>query len=256
VTALRIITVLFALLSSCLSLPLLAQGTATFTIDVRLNESDTQELTVLLQCAGEKSYALDAPVDSGDSITFNVPMLGGAVHSCTVSAEPLAGKRYRYAGDGGSLVELGEAGCTFSQIEPGHANFCQIQIEQTKTRVTVFKRWIGTSEAEKSTKVTLSCNSGVALTPRMLNIDAPARWELDSVDAEGIVCSVSEQKSDSYIDDVEDCQGLLIRPGVREECTIVNTKVVKMIEMLNRYGLVLMILAFMAVGGFAVRRII
>lgn len=116
-TAIRLIAVFLLLLPYCLPEPLLAQDTATFTIDVRLNESDTQELTVLLNCAGEKSYALDASVESGDSMTFNVPLLGGAVNSCTVSAEPVAATRYRYAGDGGSLVELSEAGCTFSQVE-------------------------------------------------------------------------------------------------------------------------------------------
>ena len=65
-----------------------------------------------------------------------------------------------------------------------------------------------------------------------------------------------EEKSDTYIDDVEDCQDLLIRPGAEEECTVVNTRVVKMIEMFNRYGLFVMILAFMIVGGLAARKVI
>jgi hypothetical protein len=37
---------------------------------------------------------------------------------------------------------------------------------------------------------------------------------------------------------------------------MVNTKVVKMIEMLNRYGLVIMILVFMVVGMIAARRFV
>jgi hypothetical protein len=35
---------------------------------------------------------------------------------------------------------------------------------------------------------------------------------------------------------------------------MVNTKVVKMIQMLNRYGLVIMILVFLIAGMFAARR--
>jgi hypothetical protein len=37
---------------------------------------------------------------------------------------------------------------------------------------------------------------------------------------------------------------------------VVNTKVVKMIEMLNRYGLFIMIGVFMVVGGLAARKVI
>ena len=55
---------------------------------------------------------------------------------------------------------------------------------------------------------------------------------------------------------MSDCEDLVILPGASEECTVVNTKVVKMIDMLNRYGLVIMILVFMVVGGFAARKVI
>lgn len=67
---------------------------------------------------------------------------------------------------------------------------------------------------------------------------------------------MSEEKNDAWISETSDCSDLLILPGAEEECTVVNTKVVKMIEVFNRYGLVIMILAFMAVGGLAARKMI
>jgi hypothetical protein len=102
--------------------------------------------------------------------------------------------------------------------------------------------------------VSLDCGSELRLEDLPLNKGKPGKWLLDVTDAEGIICRVREEKGDSYLSDTSDCDDLLIRPGAREECTVVNTKVVKMIEMLNRYGLVIMILAFMVVGGFAARK--
>jgi len=48
---------------------------------------------------------------------------------------------------------------------------------------------------------------------------------------------------------------LYIRPGRGEECTLINTKIVKRIEMLNRYGKIVMIVLVLAVGLVAVKRL-
>ena len=71
-----------------------------------------------------------------------------------------------------------------------------------------------------------------------------------------MICDVFETGRDEFVPDPADCRGLLVLPGSEEECTLVNTKVVKMIEMLNRYGLVIMILVFMAAGMVAARRLV
>jgi hypothetical protein len=46
----------------------------------------------------------------------------------------------------------------------------------------------------------------------------------------------------------------MLVPGQAAECTIVNTKVVKRIDMLNRYGLIIMISVMLGAGLAAVRR--
>ena len=138
----------------------------------------------------------------------------------------------------------------------GHSNFCQIQVENQDTSLTVFKHWIGTSENEDDVTVFLDCGDDGSYEPRPVNSDRPVTWDLTVNDANGFLCGVSEPSDDSFIADTSDCQELLILPGAREECTVVNTKVVKMIEMLNRYGLFIMIGVFMVVGGLAARKVI
>ncbi len=65
---------------------------------------------------------------------------------------------------------------------------------------------------------------------------------------------MSEIGRDTFVADTEDCRELLVVPGQDVECTMVNTKVVKRIEMLNRYGLGLMIGVMLAAGLVAVRK--
>jgi len=59
---------------------------------------------------------------------------------------------------------------------------------------------------------------------------------------------------DNFSPDIIDCQGLYILPGKGEECTMLNTKIVKRIETLNRYGKFLMIFLVLAIGLAAVKR--
>ncbi|MCJ7815093.1 MAG: hypothetical protein MUP31_03480, partial [Xanthomonadales bacterium] len=67
-------------------------------------------------------------------------------------------------------------------------------------------------------------------------------------------CNVSEEVRDIFRPDIIDCQGLWVLPGKGEECTLINTKIVKRIEMLNRYGKIVMILLVLGIGLVAVRR--
>jgi hypothetical protein len=151
-------------------------------------------------------------------------------------------------------VELSEQGCLFTGVRAGHANFCQIEIEQVRTGLTVYKKWIGSADREPDAEVRLECAGEHPAEPRRINQDKPAEWSLNIVDPDGLECSVRETPREDFRADNADCQNLIIRPGAQEECTLVNTKVVKMIQMLNRYGLVIMIAVFLIVGMFAARR--
>jgi len=231
-----------------------ADDFASFTVDVKLRGSGVEHLDVQLRCGPGQPLVLEFEIPVDSSQTFTVPAPGGQSIDCSLTADPVVGQRLSFLGDGGSIFDPDGPGCRFMDVRGGHANFCQIQVESQETSLTVFKHWIGTSDPVDDVAVSLDCGSELRLEDLPLNKGKPGKWLLDVTDAEGIICRVREEKGDSYLSDTSDCDDLLIRPGAREECTVVNTKVVKMIEMLNRYGLVIMILAFMVVGGFAARK--
>jgi hypothetical protein len=140
----------------------------------------------------------------------------------------------------------------------------------------VYKKWIGAADRESDVEIRLHCAAGPAADvgtdaesapdpqsnpgfdpgPRMINEDEPAGWDLEITDPNGLECDVLEAEREDFRADISDCQDLIILPGASEECTMVNTKVVKMIQMLNRYGLVIMILVFMAAGMLATRKML
>ena len=247
---------LFVLILACIlgATAARADEFASFTVDVKLRGSGVEQLDVQLRCGPGRPLVLNFEIPVDSSRSFTVPAAGGQDIECSLTADPVVGQSLSFLGDGGSTFDADAPGCRFTGVRGGHANFCQIQVESQETSLTVFKHWIGTSDPVDDVDVSLDCGLGMERKTLPLNKGKPGTWLLDVTDAEGILCRVHEEKGDSYFSDTSDCMDLLILPGAREECTVVNTKVVKMIEMLNRYGLVIMILAFMVVGGFAARR--
>ena len=235
---------------------LAADGFATFTIDARLEGATQGSLEARVTCDRPGGLQLELSVPAGGSRTITVPAEEGGAMVCEVTAQALPGQRLRYLGDGGSDYDPEAGNCRFMNVRAGHANFCQVRVENRDTSLTVFKHWIGTSEPQDDTRVFLECGPDFSFEPLEINLDKPATWRFDFHDAVGLPCSVREEARETFIPDVSDCANLVIRPGAREECTVVNTKVVKMIEMFNRYGLAIMIALFMLVGGFAARRMI
>ena len=247
----RFLPGLFFLLSAC---TVQADEFALFTVDVNLRGAGVDTLDVQVVCTPGEAFSLTLVVPVDSTRSFTVPILEGQELACTLTASPVVGQQLTFLGDGGSTFAVDAPACQFTGVRGGHSNFCQIQVESQETSLTVFKHWIGTSERVDDVGVSLECGPDLQLETLPLNEGKPGKWLLNVKDAEGIRCRVYEEKGDSYFSDTSDCEDLLIRPGAREECTVVNTKVVKMIEMLNRYGLVIMILAFMVVGGFAARK--
>lgn len=249
---------LFICLTFLLPAPLFAAGEiALFTIDVKLRGTGLEQIQVHIECDRDKPFLLTIAVNVDDSRTITVPVPDNGAMTCRLWTDDLPGHELKFVGDGGSQFDYDTREvCQFNGVKRGHANFCQIEIESQDTSLTVFKRWVGTSEPEKDVTAFLECSDGKRLKPARVNTGQPAVWHLEVHLNEGVICQVSEAESDSYTPDTSDCEDLLILPGATEECTVVNTKVVKMIEALNRYGLVIMILVFMAVGGFAVRRLV
>jgi hypothetical protein len=239
------------------SVPVLAANEiAFFTVDVKLKGTGLEALDVNFRCDFDQPLSLDFRIPIDDSRTFTVPIPAEGGRSCVLTTGSLPAHTLRYLGDGGSIFDEEAEGCRFTGIERGHSNFCQIQVESQETSLTVYKHWVGTSEPEPDVRAMLDCGQGGRYEVKRINLRKSATWSLVITSADGLTCSVSEPESEDYMADTSDCQDLVILAGAEEECTIVNTKVVKMIEALNRYGLVVMILVFMVVGGFAARRFV
>ncbi len=120
--------------------------------------------------------------------------------------------------------------------------------------VLVYKKWVGATGDEAAVEIQLICKGLREFHALNVNQDKPDGWLIAEVPEQGIYCSVYEAARDSFIPDERDCRDLLVLPGNSVECTLVNTKRVKRIEMLNRYGIVMMIAFILGAGLAAVHR--
>lgn len=120
--------------------------------------------------------------------------------------------------------------------------------------VLVYKKWIGATGEEAAVQVQLICRGLEEFHALKINQDKPDGWLIADIPPSGRICSVYEEGGESYIPDESDCKDLLVLPGSSVDCTMVNTKRVKRIEMLNRYGIVMMIAFILGAGLAAVHR--
>ena len=196
------------------------------------------------------------------SITLSGPghkvLLEGARESskagCRVRADLPPGYSVTYHAVGHTDSTVSGNGCLFPPSVSGEQNDCQLGVTQNPVMLMVYKKWIGGSGEEKDVRVSLDCESGDYSGYRYINEGSPDGWEIRDIHPDGILCNVSEQVRDNFEADIIDCQGLFVLPGKGEECTLLNTKIVKRIEMLNRYGKFIMIFLILVAGLLAMKR--
>ena len=228
---------------------------ALLSIDARFEKSRLAELELELMCNSGKprteynTLANDGPFDWAIEFPSNVLTV------CQLTAQLPEGYSATYIADGDSLSKSGSNGCQFRRINAGDQNHCRVEVTQDPVRLEVYLEWVGPSGDEPDVRVSLECESGKYSGYRYVNAGSPDGWDIRDIDPEGILCNVSEEVRETFRPDIIDCQGLLILPGKGEACTLINTKIVKRIEMLNRYGKVVMILLVLAVGLVAARRL-
>jgi len=234
-----------------------AQATsARFTVDARVDQVILAQLDVRLSCVAATPAQQQVTLDFDGTHEFTVSVQGTGGATCTLVALLPTGQNVTYVGDGGSIIELDDRGCHYTGVSPGHANFCQVRVEKKATRLTVYKKWIGGTGEEPNVNIHLACNHQTQGAPLWINADSSQSWELEVSDPNGIRCSVYEDELETFRVDQSDCSNLLIMPGADEACTLVNTKVVKRIETLNRYGLGAMILVMLTAGLLAIKRLV
>jgi hypothetical protein len=213
-------------------------GTADFDLLCSFGEPGQRELTL----------------SSGEKLELALTDLNATSGTCQLRALPVPGYAASYSVEGEAAYKADKNGCQYFGFKDGQLNSCRILLKQDPVELTVYKKWLGGSGEEEDVQVSLECESGDYSGYRYVNEGSPDGWEISQFDPEGILCNVSETVRDTFSPDIIDCQGLYIRPGRGEECTLINTKIVKRIEMLNRYGKVVMIVLVLVVGLVAAKR--
>ncbi len=231
-------------------------NSAKFTVDARVDPEILAKLDVRLNCDSAAPIEQGVTLDFDGSHEFLVDVAETSSASCTLVALLPIDQNVTYVGDGGSSIELDDRGCHFKGISAGHSNFCQIHVAKEVTRLTVYIKWIGAAGEEPNVNIRLECNLEEQGRSLWINSASSQSWELEGSDPSGFTCNVFEDVLDTFRADQSDCRNLLIMPGTDEECTLVNTKFVKRIEMLNRYGLGIMILVMLMVGLLAIKRLL
>jgi hypothetical protein len=239
------------------TIPALAQeGTgATLIVETRYAPRLLETVNLEVICSsgdfGKSRYEMRAD----DQLTLKLTGFQNARTSCQLLARLPDGYSVEYSVRGGEVSRADKNGCQYARIRNGDTNHCLFEVTQDPVNLTVYKKWIGGSSEDADVTISLSCESGEYSGERLINEGSPGGWEISEIDPEGILCNISEEVRDNFRPDIIDCQGLYIRPGRGEECTLINTKIVKQIEMLNRYGKIVMIVLVLFVGLVAVKRL-
>ena len=227
---------------------------AQFLVNVIFDEQWLDSLEVLFDCPTAQPASLLVVFEGPGKNSSWVEGFADETGSCRIFVKPIQGYSVKYSGGGESGFAADGEGCHYERLADGHSNTCQAELTQDPVLITAYKKWIGGTGEEPGIRIRLECESGEFKGDRFLEAGAPTSWEIRHIDPEGVVCSVFESPGDHYIADEFDCQSLVIFPGKGEECTMVNTKIVKRIEMLNRYGKFIMVLVMLVAGLFGVKR--
>lgn len=229
-----------------------AQG--SIRIEAQYDGKYLAQLPVEVLCSAGSVQENLFTLGPGEGLVVHPEVFETGKTFCQVRSSPLGGYSVTYSASGPGKSSADRNGCHFSPLAPGNENRCTISVVQDAVTLTVYKKWIGGSGKDNPVRVSLECESGRYSGMRMINEGAPDSWEIRDIDPEGILCNVSEEVRETFSPDIIDCQGLLLLPGKGEECTMINTKIVKRIEMFNRYGKIIMIILVLGVGLVAAKR--
>jgi len=226
----------------------------TLTVNASFDASVLADIEITLLCTSATPERTTTRIEANSEYEWSVNLFAGKLSYCQVYAALPRGFSIEYRAGGDASSKADENGCQYAEVVTGQLMLCRINVTQDHVPLTVYKKWIGASGDEGDVSVVLDCDGGVSESPKFINQGLPATWQLGGIPPQGITCSVSETPGDTFVSDESDCKELLLVAGRGEACTMVNTKVVKRIEMLNRYGKIIMILVMLSAGLIAVRR--
>jgi hypothetical protein len=227
---------------------------APVLLEAKFNPRLLEQIEVDVLCSSGQLIEQVFSLDAGKRLAVTPESYLPGKTICQVRAQPAPGYSVVHSARSNGVSSADLNGCHFSQLTDDDEAYCLVSVTQDNVPLTVYKKWVGGSGEENDVQINLECESGKYSGSRFINEGTPGGWEIEDIDPEGILCNVSEVVRDTFEPDIIDCQGLWILPGKGEECTLLNTKIVKRIEMLNRYGKLIMIVLVLGVGLVAVRR--
>jgi hypothetical protein len=242
----------------CLLLPfsLLAEDgdLAKFHLDIQFDPQLLSEIEIELLCnSGEPRQQRIRLTAAGNKL-LNLASFEDRKTICQIHAMMPHGYSVDYQVTAEGNNRANEHGCQFMAVNQEQTYACKIRITQNTVPLRVYKKWVGGGDQEPDVEIHLVCGDHAFAERRYINTGRPGGWKVSDIRVDGLSCDVFETSKDTFVADQSDCRGLLIFPARGAECTMVNTKVVKRIEMLNRYGKAIMILVMLAAGLIAVRR--
>jgi hypothetical protein len=242
----------------CLFLPalLLAKegNLANFDLSLQFDPQFLSEVEIELLCNSGEPRRQQIKLSTPGRERLNLARFNDREPVCQMRALLPHGYSVEYQSASEDKHRANEHGCQFTALSHGQTYSCRVGITQSAVPLTVYKKWVGGTDQEPDVSIQLVCGDRRFPEPRFINRTSPGGWEVSDISVNGLSCDVHEKPGDTFIADQSDCQGLLLFPGRGAECTMVNTKVVKRIEMLNRYGKAIMILVMLVAGLIAVRR--
>jgi hypothetical protein len=227
---------------------------ANFDLDLQFDPQLLSEIEVELLCNAGEPQRQQVHLTATGRKRLNLVGFDDNKPVCQLRALLPLGYSVEYQSASESKHRANQHGCQFTAVRHGQTHDCRIRITQNTVPLMVYKKWIGGTGQEPDVEIKLLCGDRAVAQPRFINRESPSGWEVSDIRVDGLSCDVVEKPGDTFVADQSDCQGLLVFPARGAECTMVNTKVVKRIEMLNRYGKAIMIVVMLVAGLIAVRR--
>ena len=240
-------------------------SSATFLTQVTFFDSNPTDVDVSINCTTGLPISQQSTINRIQPVNFVVDSFASGELTCTIVGEDIPG----YVALHGDGQDEDSSSCRFSNVEQGSAWGCLINYELQTIDVEVSKVWLfdgARNDISEVASATLSCQNilvnvfaGPTSASYDLNFNGDETKSVAILPYHGgtSVCSVNEvDKYDSFVEtDDSDCQGLQLLLGDETvTCTIVNTVFFEGIPVLNRNGIVLLIVLLAGTAWFGFRR--
>lgn len=234
--------------------------TATFAVEKFFNDGNPAEVEVTITCNTGLPLQQPATISEGDGVVFVVGDFNDGEMNCTVTETESAGGYTVEYFDG---TTTSDEGCSFEGVVLGGDYICEVTNTLLPVDIEVTKTWVDDNpqfETPLVAQASYVCeneqfgDSAGSLffigNPDSQTFSVFPSWE------ETTTCTVEEDFTEGGVEtDDSECQSLSVSPGNGNACTIVNVRLYEGIPTLDRYGLAVLLLLVLGIGGFALRRL-